>query len=122
VLRQVVVDRTEVDAYELPLGELGTHHAAGDERIGRDDRLRRGEVVATQDVSRPDAWSGFDEVSTEQNEVLGYKGVDEGLMVDVDLTEPRALEQSHKDVHMPIVPDRARARRVLLFFLAMAPF
>ena len=105
MLRQVVVDRTEVDAYKLPLGELRAHDAAGDKRIGRDDRLRRGEVVATEDVGRPDAWSGFDEVSTEQNEVLGYKRVDEGLMVDVDLTELRAFEQSDEDVHMPIVPD-----------------
>ena len=70
---QVVVDGPEVDAYELPLRELSAHLATRDERIGRDDRLRRGEVVAAQDVGRPDALFGVDELSAEQNEVLGDK-------------------------------------------------
>ena len=38
-LREVLVDRPQVDAHELPLGESGAHHVAGDERVGRDDRL-----------------------------------------------------------------------------------
>src|SRR5215218_3228844 len=92
-LRQIVVDRLEVDAYELPFGELGAHDPAGDERVGRDDRRRRGEVSAAQDVGRPDASFGVDEVPAEENEVLVDEGVDEGLVVDLDPAESRALEQ-----------------------------
>ncbi len=80
--------------------------AARDERVGRDDRLRRGEVVAPQDVGRPDSLFGVDELPAEQDEVLGDKRVDEGLVVDVDLAEPRALEQSHEDVHSRWCPTR----------------
>lgn len=47
---------------------------------------------------------GVDEVPAEQNEVLGGEGVDEGLVVNVDLTELRALQQSDEDVHIPIMP------------------
>ena len=101
----MVVDGLEIDAYELPLGEPGAHFAAGDERVGRDDLLRCGEVVAAQDVGRPNSLVGVDELPTEQDEVLGDKRVDEGLVVDVDLAEPWAFEQSHEDVHMPMVPD-----------------
>jgi hypothetical protein len=57
----VVVDRLEVDAYQLPLAEPRAHDAAGNERIGRCDRLRRGEVVAAQDVCGPSLF-GFDEI------------------------------------------------------------
>jgi hypothetical protein len=103
-LCEVLVDRPQVDAYELPLGEPGAHLAAGDERVGRDDRLRRGEVVAAQHIGRQDALFGVDEVPAEQNEVLGGEGVDEGLVVNVDLTELRALHQSDEDVHIPIMP------------------
>jgi hypothetical protein len=99
-LPQVVVDRLEVDAYQLPLGESRAHFAAGDERIGSDDRLRRGEVVAVQDVRGPDSLFGFDELPAEQNEVLGDEEVDERLVVDVDLAELRALEERYEDVHM----------------------
>ena len=108
----MLVDRPEVDAYELPLGEPGAHHAAGDERVGRDDRLRRGKVVAAQHIRPPNALVGVDEVSAEQNEVLGDEGVDEGLVVNVDLTEPRALQQSDEDVHTPIMSiERSNSRR-----------
>ena len=105
----MLVDRPQVDAYELPLGEPGAHHAAAHERVGRDDRLRRGEVVAAPHVGPPDALLGVDKVPAEQNEVLGGEGVDEGIVVNVDLTELRALHQSDEDVHIPIMSiDRER--------------
>jgi len=103
-LREVLGDRPQVDAYESPLGEPGAHHAADDERVGLDDRLRRGEVVTAQHIGRPDAFFRVDEVPAEQNEVLGGEGVDEGLVVNVDLTELGALQQSDEDVHIPIMP------------------
>ena len=49
---------------------------------------------------------GIDEVPAEQNEVLGNEGVDEGLVVSIDLTELRALQQSDEDVHIPIHANR----------------
>jgi hypothetical protein len=57
-----------------------------------------------QHVGRPDALFGFDEVPAEKNQVFSGEGVDEGLVVNVDLTELRALQQSDEDVHIPIMP------------------
>ncbi len=103
---QILVDRPQVDSYELPLGEPGAHHVAGDERVGRDDGLRRGEVVAVQYIGRQDTSLGVDEVPAEEDEVLGDEGVDEGFVVNVELTEHRALQQSDEDVHILIMPSQ----------------